>query len=258
MPMIESHGLAMTHVLLLGGTFDAHVLSTRLHAAGVPAVYSYAGATQTRRTPALPTRVGGFGGVAGLVQYLRENRISHVIDATHPFAAQMSSHAIEACAALGVPLLAMERPAWQAQAGDRWTTVADMPAAASALPQDGSTVFLAIGRKQLAAFAPCAGGHHFVLRVVDAPEEPFPLPAANCELVIARGPFQLADELTLLRQHRVSRIVSKNAGGPDTYAKIEAARQLGLPVVMVERPRLPARTLCETPDEAMQWLAATV
>lgn len=255
--MIESHGLAMTHVLLLGGTFDAHVLSTRLHAAGVPAIYSYAGATQTRRNTALPTRVGGFGGVAGLLQFLRDERITHVLDATHPFAAQMSSHAIEACAQLGIPLLAMERPAWQAQAGDRWTTVADMSAAAKALPQDGSTVFLAIGRKQLAAFVPCADGHHFVLRVVDAPEAALPLPAASCELVIARGPFQLADELALLRQHRVSTVVSKNAGGPDTYAKIEAARQLGLPVVMVQRPRLPARALCETPDQAMQWLTAT-
>ena len=231
------------------------MLSTLLHAAGVKATYSYAGATQSRRTPALPTRVGGFGGVAGLVQYLRDNGISHVMDATHPFAAQMSRNAIDACAALGMPLLSIERPAWQAVAGDQWTPVADMNAAAKALPHDGSTVFLAIGRKQLAAFAEPAAAHRFVLRVIDAPEEALPLPTANCEVVVARGPFKLEDEMALIRQHHITSIVSKNAGGADTYAKIEAARQLGLPVIMVERPLLPARTQCETPAQAMDWLA---
>ena len=228
-----------------------------MHEAGISAVYSYAGATLTRRTPALPTRVGGFGGVAGLVRYLREQHITHVMDATHPFAAQMSANAIAACAQVGIPLLSMERPAWQAQTGDRWTLVADMSAAATALPCDGSTVFLAIGRKQLAAFADQAAHHRFVLRVIDQTDEPLPLPAANCELVIARGPFRLEDEIALIREHGIQHIVSKNAGGQDTYAKIEAARQLQLPVIMVDRPQLPPRTQCETPEQAMQWLART-
>jgi precorrin-6A/cobalt-precorrin-6A reductase len=120
----------MTQVLLLGGTFDAYMLSTLLHEAGVQAIYSYAGATQTRRTPALPVRVGGFGGVQGLVDYLSAHHITHVIDATHPFAAQMSANAIAACAQLDLPLLSMERPAWQAQPGDQWQHVPDMAAAA--------------------------------------------------------------------------------------------------------------------------------
>lgn len=235
---------------------DAHVLSTLLQAAGVAATYSYAGVTRTRRTPALPTRVGGFGGVDGLVQYLRAQRVSHVIDATHPFAAQMSRHAIDACAALGLPLLAMERPAWQALAGDQWLHVADMDAAAQALTPQMQRVFLAIGRKQLAAFAPRAAQHHFVLRVIDQTEEALPLPASRCELLIARGPFALDDERALLQRHAIDAIVSKNAGGADTYAKIEAARELGLPVIMVDRPLLPARTRCETPQQAMQWLAS--
>ncbi|WP_291588754.1 cobalt-precorrin-6A reductase [Comamonas sp. UBA7528] len=245
----------MTQVLLLGGTFDAYTLSTRLHAAGIPAVYSYAGATLRRRSSPLPTRVGGFGGVQGLVDYLQQHRISHVIDATHPFAAQMSRNALAACTAAGVPLLSMERLAWSAQPQDRWTPVADMAAAAQALPPQCRNVFLAIGRKQLAAFAGQANTHRFVLRVVDRPEEALPLPAASYDLVVARGPFALADEIALLQRHAVDCIVSKNAGGADTYAKIEAARALQIPVVMVDRPLLPARTQCQTPQQAMDWLA---
>lgn len=245
----------MTQVLLLGGTFDAYTLSTRLHAAGIPAIYSYAGATLTRRTPPLPTRVGGFGGIQGLVDYLQQHRISHVIDATHPFAAQMSRNALAACTAAGIPLLSMERPAWSAQPQDRWTPVPDMAAAAQALPPQCRNVFLSIGRKQLAAFAGRASTHRFVLRVVDHTEEALPLPAASYELVVARGPFALADEITLLQRHAIDCIVSKNAGGADTYAKIEAARTLQIPVVMVDRPLLPARTQCQTPQQAMDWLA---
>lgn len=239
----------------MGGTLDAHVLSTQLQAAGVSAVYSYAGVTQTRRTPALPVRVGGFGGIEGLMHYLREQRITHVIDATHPFAAQMSRHAIGACAALGIPLLAMERPAWEALPGDQWQRVPDMDAAAQALGAHMQRVFLAIGRKQLAAFAPQAAPGRFVLRVIDQTDEPLPLPASSHALLIARGPFQLEDERALLRRHAIDCIVSKNAGGADTYAKIAAARELGIPVVMVDRPQLPARARCATPQQAMQWLA---
>lgn len=210
--------------------------------------------TQTRRTQALPCRVGGFGGVAGLVQYLQQQGISHVMDATHPFAAQMSRNAISACRALGLPLLSMERPAWQALPADQWTPVPDMAAAAQALAPHWQRVFLAIGRKQLAAFADQAAWHHFVLRVVEHTDEALPLPDASYELLIARGPFQLSDELLLLQQHAVDCIVSKNAGGADTYAKIEAARELRIPVIMVDRPRLPGRRQCETPQQAMEWL----
>ena len=244
----------MTQVLLLGGTHDAQILATRLHEAGVAATYSYAGVTQSRRQPALPTRVGGFGGVAGLVQYLREHRITHVVDATHPFAAQMSANAVAACHEIGLPLLAMERPAWQAQPGDRWSHVPDMAAAAAALPPTPHRVFLAIGRKQLAAFASHTA-HRYLVRVVDAPETPLQL--AHCDVVVARGPFAVADELALLRHHAIEMVVSKNAGGPDTQAKLDAARALQLPVILVERPLLPARLRCETPQQAMDWLHTT-
>ncbi|WP_425514786.1 cobalt-precorrin-6A reductase [Comamonas fluminis] len=248
----------MTQVLLLGGTFDAYVLSTLLSEAGVPAVYSYAGATQTRRTPALPMRVGGFGGVDGLLAYLREHGISHVIDATHPFAAQMSRNAHAACAAAGIPLLSMERPGWSLQAGDQWISVPDMQAAAqvvaSGAPPRFRSVFLAIGRKQLAAFAHQASEQRYVLRVVDQTDEALPLPCGSYELIVARGPFALEDEMALLKRHAVDCIVSKNAGGPDTYAKIEAARALQIPVIMVDRPVLPEREQCQSPQQAMAWL----
>ncbi|WP_205904717.1 cobalt-precorrin-6A reductase [Diaphorobacter sp. HDW4A] len=242
----------MTQVLLLGGTFDAHVLSNRLDAAGIACTYSFAGATQSRREQALPTRVGGFGGIVGLTHYLQAHKISHVIDATHPFAAQMSRHAIAACGALGIPLLSMERPPWQATAHDQWTHVADMEAAACTLRPHHHRVFLAIGRKQLPMFASLSASHHFLLRVVDQPDAPL-LPAPHA-LIVERGPFQLDDELALIRTHAIDCIISKNAGGKDTYAKIKAARQLHLPVIMVNRPSLPQRMQCETPEEAMQWL----
>ena len=199
-------------------------------------------------------RVGGFGGVQGLVDYLSAHHITHVIDATHPFAAQMSANAIAACARLNLPLLSMERPAWQAQPGDQWQHVPDMAAAAQALSRSLKRVFLAIGRKQLAAFAGLDDQHQFVLRVIDQEGGALPLPASSYELIVARGPFRLADELALLRQYRVDCIVSKNAGGADTYAKIEAARQLGIPVIMVDRPALAPRTQCQSPQQAMEWL----
>lgn len=177
-----------------------------------------------------------------------------MIDATHPFAAQMSRNAIAACAAAGIPLLSMERPGWSPQAGDRWIQVSDMAAAAQALQPGDGRVFLAIGRKQLAAFAGKAEQHHFVLRVVDQAEEALPLPADRYELIVARGPFQIEDEIALLKRHAIDCIVSKNAGGADTYAKIAAARALQIPVIMVDRPQLLQRPQCQTPEQAMSWL----
>ena len=228
------------------------MLAARLHHANIQATYSYAGATRAPRATPLPTRMGGFGGTAGLVDYLRTQRITHLIDATHPFAAQMSQHAISACAALGIPLLALERPAWAPVPGDRWINVPDMAAAAAALQPQHRRVFLAIGRKQLGAFA-SAPDHDYLLRVVDPLDDAPALPRHTTR--VARGPFALADELALLRQHAIDCVVSKNAGGPDTYAKIEAARLLQLPVILVARPVLPARTRCDTPEQALQWLA---
>ena len=240
----------MTRILLLGGTTEASLLARALADAGLNAVFSYAGRTADPVGQPLPQRIGGFGGVEGLRTYLVQEKISHVVDATHPFAAQMSRNAVEA-AGSDIPLIALQRLPWAAGPEDRWTTVADMQGAVDALPKAATRVFLAIGRQHIDAFAG-APQHHYLLRLVDQPTTPVALP--NAEIVISRGPFRVEDDLDLLRQHHVQTIVAKNSGGVGARAKIDAARVLGLPVIMIDRPALPARATCETVAEVMEWL----
>ncbi|MGL4279109.1 MAG: cobalt-precorrin-6A reductase [Albidovulum sp.] len=242
----------MTRVLLLGGTSEASALARALAADGVDAVFSYAGRTESPVAQPLPTRIGGFGGVEGLVAYLRAEGITHLIDATHPFAAQMSLNAIAASTATGIPLLAFERAPWAPGKGDDWRSVQDVGEAVAALPDAPARVFLAIGKQTLAPFAE-KPQHHYLLRLVDRPEAPLPLPDAKA--VIARGPFSEADDLRLLTDHRIGWIVAKNAGGTGAEAKLVAARKLGLPVVMIDRPKLPDRTVAQSVAEVMRWLA---
>ena len=219
--------------------------------AGVDAVYSYAGRTEAPVAQPLPVRMGGFGGLAGLVEYLRSEGISHVIDATHPFAAQMSRNAVEAAVAAGIPLIALEREPWRATKGDRWTHVRDLAGAVAALGRAPRRVFLAIGRQTLDAFA-VAPQHHYLLRLVDPPTAPLPLPDA--EAIIARGPFTVAGDRALLNGHRIEIIVAKNAGGAGAEAKLLAARELGLPVVLIDRPPVPERRVARTAAEVVAWL----
>ena len=251
--MMSSQRSATPRLLLLGGTTEARQLAEALATAGVDAVYSYAGRTQAPLAQPLPTRVGGFGGADGLRAWLLAQRITHVVDATHPFAARMSENAVQACAALGVPLVALERPAWVAQPGDDWREVPDMAAAVAALPAAPSCVFLAIGRQALDAFAQ-APQHHYLLRLVDAPLQPLPLPQAT--LVLDRGPFTAEGDRQLMLAHGSTHVVAKNAGGSGARAKLDAARSLGLPVIMVQRPRLAPRTSLGSVAEVMAWLAA--
>jgi precorrin-6A/cobalt-precorrin-6A reductase len=238
----------MQRVLLLGGTTEASALARSLADRQVDAVFSYAGRTNNPVAQPLPTRIGGFGGVEGLMAWLSAQHITHVIDATHPFAAQMSRNAIAACAALGLPLLGFERAPWGGFPG--CLHVADIDAAVSALPQAPARVFLAIGKQNLAAFA-TKPQHHYLLRLVD-PLEGLPLP--ECTAVIARGPFTLQGDLDLLTTHRISHIVAKNAGGSGARAKIDAAQQLGLPVILIDRPALPARQVAGSLTEVLAWL----
>jgi precorrin-6A/cobalt-precorrin-6A reductase len=248
-----NQGSVMPRVLLLGGTTEAAQMARALAAAGVDAVYSYAGRTEAPVTQPLPVRVGGFGGVEGLVGYLRAHHISRVIDATHPFAARMSRNAVEACATAGVPLIALERPPWVAGQEDRWTHVSDLAGAVAALGAIPRRVFLAIGRQNLATFAD-APQHHYLLRLVDAPTEPLPLPSA--EAVIARGPFAVAGDRTLLQEHGIEVIVAKNAGGTGAEAKLIAAREMGLPVILIDRPWAPERRIVPDVPKVMAWLEA--
>lgn len=240
----------MPRPLLLGGTTEASALAALLAAAGIAARLSLAGRTKAPAAQPLPTRIGGFGGAEGLARYLQEERITHVIDATHPFAAQMSRNAAQACAALNLPLLALSRAPWQPQAGDRWQRVPDIAGAVAALDRPAMRVFLAVGRMHLEAFA-AQPQHHYLLRLVDAPEA-VPLPRHDC--VVARGPFTLAGDLALMRAHGTELVVAKNAGGPGAVAKIAAARQLGLPVLMIDRPTLPDRAETHDPQAVMRWL----
>jgi precorrin-6A/cobalt-precorrin-6A reductase len=249
--MIVSQGSAMPRVLLLGGTTEAAAMARALADAGVDAVYSYAGRTETPVPQPLPLRIGGFGGGEGLAAYLKAEGISHIIDATHPFAAQMSRNAVEAGKIASVPLIALERAPWQAGPGDHWTHVPDLARAVAALGEAPRQVFLAIGRQTLEAFA-VAPQHHYLLRLVDAPTDPLPLPRA--EAVIARGPFTVAGDRALLTNHRIDIIVAKNAGGTGAEAKLVAARELGLPVILIDRPSVPSRRLARTVNEVLAWL----
>lgn len=240
-------------VLLLGGTTEASQLARALNEAGVDAVFSYAGRTESPVAQPLPTRVGGFGGATGLQSWMQAQRITHVVDATHPFAAQMSGNALQACSAAGVPLLAFERPAWTAQTGDPWQCVADTAAAVAALPQQPARVFLAIGRQNLQPFAQCPQ-HHYLLRLVDAlPTVPLP----KAQVVVARGPFTVQGDRALLQAHGITHVVAKNSGGMGAAAKLEATRELGLPVILISRPKMAERHTAVTVAQVMAWLSGS-
>lgn len=242
-------------LLILGGTTEGRILCAALAQAGVPGTVSMAGRVARPAPQGMPLRVGGFGGVAGLARYLSDHQITHVIDATHPFAAQMSRNAIAACAETGVPLLAYTRAPWQAQPGDDWTHVPDIASAASALECAPKRVMLAVGRMHLADFT-AHPQHAYVLRLVDPPDAPLGFPDAT--VIVDRGPFTLDCDRALLREHRIELVVSKNAGGTGAEAKIIAARDLGVPVLMIDRPSIPSRTEAHSIDEVMRWLGHAV
>ncbi|NKJ43722.1 cobalt-precorrin-6A reductase [Novosphingobium sp. SG720] len=242
----------MPEILILGGTTEASALAQLLAARGLAATLSYAGRTQAPRAQPVPVRIGGFGGVEGLAAYLREHGVTHLVDATHPFAAQMSAHAVAAAQAAGVPLIALTRPAWQTQPGDAWTRVADVAGAVDALAGPARRVLLALGRMHVAAFA-AQGQHHYVLRFVDTPDAPPPLP--DHTLVVDRGPFTVEGDMALLQRHAIGLVVCKNAGGSGVQAKLIAARALGLPMIMIDRPDLPPRHEVHDPQAVLDWIA---
>ncbi len=243
----------MTRVLILGGTGDARRLAALATSAGFDVTSSFAGRTAAPKLPEGASRVGGFGGVAGLVTYLRAERIGLLVDATHPFADRMSAHAAEAAASAGVPRVLLERPKWEAAPGDRWLHANSVDDAASKLPGLAQRVFLTIGRQDLAAFAHL-NDLWFLYRMIDAPVAGAPRPRG--QLLLNRGPFTEQGERDLIHEHRIDAVVSRNSGGDETYPKIVAARALGLPVVMIDRPLLPASEVVHAPLDALAWLQA--
>lgn len=241
----------MPNVLLLGGTTEASALAGLLAAQGIAATLSYAGRTESPRAQPVPVRVGGFGGVTGLADYMRRHRVTHLVDATHPFANTMSAHAVDAARLAGVPLIALTRSAWQPVPGDRWTRVPDIGGAVAALSGPARRVMLALGRMHVEAFA-AQPQHHYLLRFVDAPERPPALPRHS--LIVDRGPFTVTGDSRLMQDHAIDLVLCKNAGGHGAEAKLIAARQLGLPVLMIDRPAIPDRTEVCRPEDVLAWL----
>ena len=241
-------------ILLLGGTGDSRTLAERLAGRGdVEVISSLAG--RTRQPAALPggLRIGGFGGVEALAEFLRNERIDLLVDATHPFAARITDNAEAACRLSGTPRLMVERPPWQAVAGDRWIPVPDAEAAADALPGLAERVFLSVGRQEIEAFG-ALPRIWFLVRMIDAPRRALPL--HRYEVVLGRGPFEENGERALLLLHGIEAVVTKNSGGEATYAKIAVARQLHLPVVMIERPPHAAGETAASVEEALAWIEA--
>jgi precorrin-6A/cobalt-precorrin-6A reductase len=224
------------HVLILGGTTEARELAAALTAhPGVRVTTSLAGRVSRPGAIEGDVRVGGFGGAEGLAEWLRERHVDALVDATHPFAESITANAARAAATTGVPAVVLRRPGWRPGPGDRWHDAASLDEAADLLPHLGHHVFLTTGRLGLASFAHLTD-LHFVVRSVEPPEPPMP---PHTELLLARGPFTVTDESALLREHRIDVLVTKDSGGEATAAKLTAARQLAVPVVVVRRPALP-------------------
>jgi len=242
----------MHRVLILGGTLEARRLADRLRGrADVAITLSLAGRTAFPAAQPVLVRIGGFGGAEGLAAYLRAERIVALIDATHPYAATISANAARAAAVAGVRLVALRRPPWQRVAGDRWNEVADVPAAVRALGPATRHVFLALGRKELRPFG-TAPQHYYLVRSVDPVDPPLPVPQAI--YLTARGPFAETAERELLLMHKIDAIVAKNSGGSATYGKIAAARALGIELIILQRPQLPAVSNVASVEEAVAWL----
>ena len=239
-------------ILILGGTAEGRALASLLSAVpGVTAIRSLAGRTKEPLMPEGETRSGGFGGVAGLAAYLREKAVDLVADATHPFAARISTNAATACAQTGVPYLRLERPAWEQLDGDDWHKVGDSAAAAAAL-DSGARVLAAVGGGELDPFL-ARGDIFLVARMIEPPQAPVP---ANCEIVLARPPFALEEELELMREKSITVLVAKNSGGAG-YAKLVAARMLKVPVVMIARPPKPAAPMAATAEGMRNLILAS-
>jgi precorrin-6A/cobalt-precorrin-6A reductase len=242
------------HLLILGGTAEARGLADAAHArfAGrLRVTTSLAGRTSTPAEPKGELRRGGFGGAAGLADYLGAAQIDLVIDATHPFATQITAAAQAACHVRDLPLLALTRSRWKARSDDRWIEVADAAEAASILPDLGRRAFLTIGQRGIAAFAPLSGVH-FLVRLIEPPAAALPL--RSYEILLGRGPFTLEDERRIMQRHAIEVLIAKDSGGEATAAKLEAARLLRIPVVMLRRPDPPGTSVA-TIDDALCWIA---
>ncbi|MBP3087597.1 cobalt-precorrin-6A reductase [Corynebacterium sp. sy017] len=238
--------------LILGGTHEARQLAQELYEYGWYVTSSLAGRVTHPRLPVGEVHIGGFGGPAGLAAWLLTHGIELIIDATHPFAERISISASEAARATGIPLIALRRPGWQPQARDKWVSVDSMSKAAEVCAQQFHHIFLTIGRQQLTHFA-----HDpynlYVIRCVEKPSCPLP---PRHRLILSRGPFEVTTEKKIMRDNQIDCVVTKNSGGQLTQAKLTAARELGISVVMIQRPILPKASYEATSvDDAMRYIS---
>jgi precorrin-6A/cobalt-precorrin-6A reductase len=242
----------MAKVLILGGTTEARHLAERLaQRAELEVTLSLAGRTASPVPHPVPIRVGGFGGPDGLADHLAAARVDALIDATHPYASVISENAAAAARTAAVPFVALRRPRWSVVPGDRWIEVGDASAAVEAIGQEGRSVFVTIGRNELAPFA-SAPQHRYLIRSVDPVDPPLPLP--HVTYITARGPFGEANDRALMTQHKIEVVISKNSGGSAAYGKIAAARALGIEVIMLRRPLAPDAPRVNTVEDALAWL----
>ena len=240
------------NLLILGGTSEATHLSKLVAVAKINATLSFAGRVKRTKPQPIPIRVGGFGGPEGLCDYIVQNKITHVIDATHPFAEQISWNTFKACTDLRIPFAALTRNPWVEEPGDNWKNVDSVKAAAIMLKSyKPRTVFLAIGRIQVPEFK-IAQQHKYILRLVDPFEGSLPL--KNAHTIISRGPFEVSHDIKLMSENEVNIIICKNSGGTGAVSKLLAGRRLKLPVIMINRPKLPERTTFHSPTEIVEWL----
>jgi precorrin-6A/cobalt-precorrin-6A reductase len=242
----------MMRVLILGGSSEASRLAARLaEEPGFAPTLSLAGRTRSPAPPPIPHRIGGFGGAAGLAAYLRQERIDCLVDATHPFAERISANAEAAAAATGTPRVVFTRPPWTPGPGDRWSECADAASAAQAIGAAPRRVFVTVGRLQLSAFE-AAPQHDYLIRTIDPPEPAPNLPRSR--LILARGPFGVEDEIELMRAEQIEIIVTKNSGGEATRAKLDAARALRIPAVLIRRPLSSQGATFYALDQVMDFL----
>ena len=242
-------------LLLLGGTGEAAALAKAALARfgdGIEVTTALAGRTRRPGPIEGHVRIGGFGGSAGLAAYVVEHGFDRLIDATHPFAARISRAARLAATQTGRPRLVLRRPLWRRHPLDRWIEVGNIEAAALLARRVGRHAWLTLGAGALAPFA-AVDGVHFLVRLIDLPRQPLPL--RSYDLVVGRGPFGIAAERYLMQRHAIDVLVCRASGGTATEAKLVAARELGVPVIMIRRPPAEPGPAVETIEAALDWLA---